>query len=37
MNEILGCGSGIEVFFGMAITGIVLIAISLFTSNVKIK
>jgi hypothetical protein len=37
MNEILNCGPGIGVFFAMAITGIILIAISIAMTMVKNK
>lgn len=37
MNEIVNCGPGIGVFFAMAITGIVLIAISFLMTIVKSK
>lgn len=37
MNEILNCGPGIGVFFAMAITGIILIAISIIMTIVKSK
>lgn len=37
MNEILNCGPGIGVFFAMAITGIILIAISIVMTIVKSK
>ncbi|MEO7173988.1 MAG: hypothetical protein ABIW86_14315 [Flavobacterium sp.] len=33
MTELLKCGPGILVFFGMAIIGVVFIAISLFTGQ----
>jgi hypothetical protein len=37
MNEILNAGPGIGVFFGMAVTGIVLIILSLLTRKTKRK
>lgn len=37
MNEILNCGPGIGVFFAMALTGILLIAISFITRKRKSK
>jgi hypothetical protein len=37
MNEILNSGPGIGVFFGMAVTGIILIGISLVTGKKKSK